>query len=144
MTVNLPPEQIADDPELALVELTVPADSLMNDDGTRGTEVGIFRVASDRLPAPLPDGLDHGFDITVQADADFFDTTAPITFPNMEGLAPGEKVVGRPQDPGSVPRSAFTSNGSGRGLLVSLRSHAAATECFSLRFRRSLPASTQL
>ena len=92
-TVSLPEAQVLEDPDLALVSVTVPADSLINDDSTPGTQVGIFRVASDRLPAPLPDGLNHSFDITVQADAPNFDEPAPVTFPNTEGLTPGEKSL---------------------------------------------------
>lgn len=93
MTVTLPDSQTQGDPDLAMVSLTVPADSLMNDDGSPGTEVGIFRVDSTRLPAPLPDNLDHSFDITIQSDADVFDQPAEITFPNVDGLAPGEQSL---------------------------------------------------
>ena len=93
MTITLPDSQTQNDPDLAMVSLTIPADSLMNEDGSPGTEVGIFRVDSDRLPAPLPDNLNHSFDITVQADAPIFDQPAGITFPNTEGLAPGEKSL---------------------------------------------------
>ena len=89
----LPPEQTAGDPELEKVELTVPPDSLQRADGSMGTQVGIFRVDSDRLPAPLPPGIEHSFDITVQADANIFDVPAPIVFPNSAGLAPGEKSL---------------------------------------------------
>ena len=92
MSVGLPASQTQSDPQLELVSLTVPADSLINDDGTPGTQVGVFKVESDRLPAPLPDGLDHSFDITIQTDAESFDVPAPITFPNLDGLAPGEKT----------------------------------------------------
>ena len=55
--------------------------------------MGIFRVDSDRLPAPLPDGLDHSFDITVQADVANFDTPASVTFPNTDGLLPSEQAL---------------------------------------------------
>ncbi len=93
MTIKLPDTQIADDTDLALVSLTIPANSLVDDDGSPGTTVGIFRVDSDRLPAPLPDGLEHSFDITIQADVSNFDVPAPITFPNVDKLAPGEKTI---------------------------------------------------
>ena len=93
ITVALPDVQTASDPDLELVSLTVPADTLFADDGTPGTKIGVFKVESDRLPAPLPDGLEHSFDITVQADVSNFDEPAPITFPNTEGLAPGEKTL---------------------------------------------------
>ncbi len=92
-TVGLPPSQVGSDPDLAQVKLTVFDGTLINNDRTPGSEVGIFRVDSDRLPAPLPDGLDHSFDITVQADASNFDEPAQITFPNVDGLSPGEKSL---------------------------------------------------
>ena len=90
ITVGLPTEQTAADPELEKVKLEVFPDSLTNEDGSPATEVGIFRVDSARLPAPLPDGLDHSFDITVQADAEFFDTPARITFRTATTLRPGK------------------------------------------------------
>jgi hypothetical protein len=94
MTIGLPQQQIDEDPSLAMVKLTVPAGSLIADDGkTPGKEIGIYRVDSDRLPAPLPFGLNHSFDITVQADVDSFDIPAPIEFPNLDGLAPGAKTL---------------------------------------------------
>jgi hypothetical protein len=73
--------------------LEVPPGSLQGRDGTPGTKVGIFPVDSSRLPTPLPGGLTHRFDITVQADAELFDVPAPITFPNLDGLKPGEKTL---------------------------------------------------
>lgn len=93
MKIHLPQSQIDEDPMLAMVELTLPPGSLIADDGAPGTQIGIYRVDSDRLPAPLPDGLNHSFDITVQADVANFDVPAPITFPNMDGLAPGEQAL---------------------------------------------------
>ena len=54
-------------PELAGVRITVPADALYSDGGARGGMVGIAPVAPDRIPSPLPPGLDlpardHGAD----------------------------------------------------------------------------------
>ena len=93
VTVTLPDSQTANNPDLEMVSLTVPANSLMNEDGSAGTQVGIYRVDSTRLPAPLPNNLNHSFDITVQADAPIFDQPAEMTFPNTDGLAPGEKTL---------------------------------------------------
>ncbi len=75
------------------IQLTVPADSLMSRDGSMGSQVAVFPVDSARLPTPLPDGLIHRFDITVQSDAEFFDTPARITFPNVENLPPRSKTL---------------------------------------------------
>lgn len=94
MVVQLPPSQVEQDPEMANVQLTITANSLKESDGTLATQVGIFRVDSDRLPGPLPDGLSHAFDITVQAEEGaFFDVPAPIAFPNVEGKEPGEQML---------------------------------------------------
>lgn len=82
---------VAQDPNLALMKLTVPANSLYSDDGKRGGEVGIALVPSDRLPSPLPPGLEHDFDITVQSDGALnFDTPAPVCFPNLPDPLSGE------------------------------------------------------
>lgn len=87
-------------PELASIALTVPANSLYANDGTRGGQIGIAPVPSDRLPGPLPEGLTHAFDITVQSDGPTnFDEPAPICFPNLpdpdtgEPLPPGETAA---------------------------------------------------
>ena len=80
------------------VKLEVPPGSLFSDDGTRGGSVGIAPVAPDRLPSPLPEGLDLPLVITVQTNgATNFERPVPVTFPNLpdpktgEKLAPGEK-----------------------------------------------------
>jgi hypothetical protein len=75
------------------IQLTVPADSLIDRYGSMGSRVAVFPVDSARLPTPLPDGLTHRFDITVQSDAEFFDTPARITFPNVENLPAGSKTL---------------------------------------------------
>jgi hypothetical protein len=67
-TVTFPPEVVAATPALAGVSVTVPANSLFADDGTRGGRVGIAPVPPDRLPGPLPPGLEFPLVITVQTD----------------------------------------------------------------------------
>lgn len=76
----------------------VPADSLFANDGTRGGRVGIAPVDPDRLPGPLPQGLEFPIVITVQTDgATNFDVPVAVRFPNLpdpitgETLAPGDK-----------------------------------------------------
>ncbi|MCI0582125.1 MAG: Ig-like domain-containing protein, partial [Chloroflexi bacterium] len=49
-TITFVPEMLAQFPHLEGVEITVPADSLYHDDGTRGGQVGIAPVPPDRLP----------------------------------------------------------------------------------------------
>ncbi len=90
------------DPELLAalvdVQITVPADSLFADDGTRGGMVGIAPVAADRLPGVLPPGLEPPIVITVQTDGPTnFSEPLAACFPNLpdpvtgEVLEPGDK-----------------------------------------------------
>lgn len=91
--VDFPPGVLADNPALAGTELDVPANSLFADDGTRGGKVGIAPVAPDRLPSPLPPGLNLPMVITIQTDgATNFDRPVPITFPNLPDPGTGEKL----------------------------------------------------
>jgi hypothetical protein len=97
--ITFAPSVLAANPQLEGVEITVPANSLFSDDGKRGGLVGIAPVAPDRLPEPLPAGLDHVLDITVQTDGPSnFDRPVPACFPNLPDhsgntFAPGEKAV---------------------------------------------------
>ncbi len=82
--ISFPAAVIARNPALAGVTITVPANSLFSDNGTRGGKVGIAPVPPDRLPAPLPPGLELPIVITVQTDGALnFDQPAPICFPNL-------------------------------------------------------------
>ena len=75
-----------------LLTVEVPADSLTFDDGTPATVVQIFPLATDRIPAPPP-GVDGAIVFSVDAGgAENFDVPAKMTYPNVDGLAPGEKV----------------------------------------------------
>ena len=98
--VTFPPSVIASNPALAGVSMTVPANALYNDNGQRGGKVGIAPVSPDRLPEPLPPGLNFPLVITVQTDgAQNFGQPAPICFPNLPDpttgvkLAPGAKTA---------------------------------------------------
>jgi len=97
-TINLAPSVLEQFPEFADVSITVPANALYSDDGTRGGSVGIAPVPPDRLPGQLPEELNFPVVITVQTDgATNFDQPAPVCFPNLpdpdtgETLAAGEK-----------------------------------------------------
>ncbi|MCI0635017.1 MAG: DUF6531 domain-containing protein, partial [Actinobacteria bacterium] len=91
-TITFVDDLLAQFPHLEGVEIAVPADSLYHDDGTRGGQVGIAPVPSDRLPGRLPPGLDFPIVITVQTDgAENFDVPVPLRMPNLEGLPPGAK-----------------------------------------------------
>ncbi len=96
--ITFPPSVIASNPELAGVTITVPANALFSDNGTRGGSVGIAPVPPDRIPSPLPPGLNFPLVITVQTDGgQNFDRPVPVRFPNLpdpvtgKKLAPGEK-----------------------------------------------------
>jgi hypothetical protein len=98
--ITFPESVIAAYPELEGVSITVPADSLFRDEGVRGGRVGLAPVAPDRLPAPLPPGLEFPLVITVQTDGPSnFDAPVSVRFPNLpdpatnETLLPGEKTA---------------------------------------------------
>lgn len=82
--ISFPPSVVANNPALAGVSITVPANALFSDNGTRGGKVGLAPVPPDRLPGPLPPGLELPLVITVQTDGGLnFDRPAPICFPNL-------------------------------------------------------------
>jgi hypothetical protein len=91
---------LSNNPALAGVSITVPANSLFADNGARGGRVGIAPVAPDRLPEPLPVGLEFPLVITIQTDGPSnFDRPVPVTFPNLPDphtgyvLPPGSKTI---------------------------------------------------
>lgn len=96
--IAFPPEVVAANPALAGTRIDIPANSLFSNDGTRGGRVGIAPVAPDRIPSPLPPGLNLPIVITVQTDGGSnFDRPVPVTFPNLpdpvtgQALLPGQK-----------------------------------------------------
>lgn len=75
---------VRQNPALAGVTITVPANALVGENGAQGGKVGIAPVPPDRLPGPLPPGLEMPIVITVQTDGALnFDRPAPICFPNL-------------------------------------------------------------
>lgn len=97
--IEFPPEVQAQDPTFLDVAITVPPATLFSDDGVRGGSVGIAPVAPDRIPSPLPPGLEFPIVITVQTDGPTnFDQPAPVCLPNMANgprppLSPGGKTA---------------------------------------------------
>lgn len=97
--IHFAPSVLAENPALADVKIVVPPNSLYDNDGKRGGRVGISMVEPTRLPEPLPDGLDHVLDISVQTDGpQNFDRPVPACFPNVPNakgvtLEPGEQAV---------------------------------------------------
>ncbi|QLE56856.1 Ig-like domain-containing protein [Nostoc sp. TCL26-01] len=86
-----------------LTKVTFSPGSARDDQGNAATQAAIIAVAPNRLPAPLPPNVDPKLIISIQAGgpngfsqaggATRFDVPAPIQFPNLEGLAPGEKSL---------------------------------------------------
>ncbi len=91
--VTFPPAVIQQNPALAGVEIRVPPNGLFDDNGNRGGLVGLAPVASDRLPEPLPAGLNHALDISIQTSGpQNFDRPVPARFPNLPDPVTGEKL----------------------------------------------------
>ncbi|HTG43677.1 MAG TPA: dockerin type I domain-containing protein, partial [Verrucomicrobiae bacterium] len=90
-TIGFPPTVLSNNPSLAGVSLTVPANSLFSASGARGGSVGIAPVPPDRLPGPLPTGLNLPLVITVQTSgAENFDRPVPVRFPNLPDPVTGK------------------------------------------------------
>lgn len=83
------------------VKVDYPAGSAIDRNGNPASMGAIIPVPPDRLPAPLPPGQDPKLVISIQALAadgtpltnPSFDTPASVSFPNLEGLSPGEKSL---------------------------------------------------
>ncbi len=98
--ITFPDDVVSRNPDFAGVSITVPANALVNTDGTRGGRIGLAPVSPNRLPEPLPPGLEHVLDISIQTDGpQNFDQPLPARFPNLpdprtrEKLPPGAKTV---------------------------------------------------
>lgn len=91
--ITFPPTVLSNNPALAGVELIVPANALVDDQGNRGGRVGIAPVPADRLPEPLPPGLELPLVFTIQTDGPLnFDEPAPIRLPNLPDPITGERL----------------------------------------------------
>ena len=92
--VGFTPEILKANPGLEGVTVTIPANALFSEFGARGGRVGIAPVAPDRLPEPLPQGLNFPLVITIQTDGpQNLDRPAPVRFPNLPDPTTG-KVLG--------------------------------------------------
>ncbi len=91
--VTFPASVIEANPALAGVEIMVPPNNLFDDNGARGGLIGLAPVASDRLPEPLPAGLVHAIDISIQTSGpQNFDRPVPAKFPNLPDPVTGVKL----------------------------------------------------
>jgi hypothetical protein len=91
--ISFPPSVVSNNPALAGVSVMVPANSLFSANGARGGSVGIAPVPPDRLPGPLPPGLNFPLVITVQTSgAENFDRPVPVRFPNLPDPVTGQRL----------------------------------------------------
>ena len=92
-TVEFPQDVLDQNADLAGTEIVIPPNSLFANDGTRGGRVGIAPVPPERLPEPLPTGLDLPLVITIQTDgATNFDIPAPVRLPNLPDARTGQPL----------------------------------------------------
>ncbi|MFZ1404884.1 MAG: dockerin type I domain-containing protein, partial [Anaerolineae bacterium] len=92
-TITVAPSVIAAHPEFALAHIVVPPNNLFADNGVRGGLVGMAPVPADRLPGPLPPGLDLPIVITVQTSGPSnFDLPVAACFPNLPLPATGQPL----------------------------------------------------
>lgn len=76
------------------VMVDFPPNSAVDNNGKPADQAIIIPVPPDRIPAPLPSNLTPKLVISIQAPgATRFDVPAPVTFPNLDGLKPGEKAL---------------------------------------------------
>jgi len=75
------------------VSLTVPPNTAKDENGNNFTgELSISLVPRELAPVELPDTLDPGLLVTIQPVGVTFSTPVPITFPNIDNLAPGTET----------------------------------------------------
>jgi Glucodextranase, domain B/Carboxypeptidase regulatory-like domain len=77
-------------PELPGFSLTVEKGSALFPNGSRAGTVSATLVHPDKMPMPPAFGQQPRFIVTIQPVGVHFDPPAKITFPNLDGLAPGE------------------------------------------------------
>ena len=79
-------------PDVPGFELTVKANSVTFPDGSKEGYISVTQVHADKVPMVPQIGQQPRFIITIQPPGAVFDPPAPITLPNVDGLAPGEKT----------------------------------------------------
>ncbi len=77
-----------------VMQVTFEAGSAIDDQGNPATQAAIIPVPPNRLPAPLPPGVVPQLVLSIQAEgATNFDVPAQVTFPNVDGLNPGDSSL---------------------------------------------------
>lgn len=96
-TITFPAEVVERNPAFDGVALLVPPNALVSESGVRGGRIGMAPVPPDRLPEPLPEGLNLRLVITIQTDGpQNFDQPVPVRFPNLP-----DPVTGQVRAPGT-------------------------------------------
>ena len=94
------------------VELDIPADAVVNDDGTTFTgSITVSQVPRNLAPVSLPEQFNPSMLITIQPAGILFSTPAQISFPNSDALPSGAEVDIYSIDPDS---GVFVVTGRGR------------------------------
>ena len=76
------------------LQITIAPGTAVDDQGNAAQQAVVIPVPPDRLPAPLPPFANPQLVVSVQVPgATNFDVPAPITLPNLDGLAPGSKAT---------------------------------------------------
>lgn len=74
------------------MELFIEPFAAIDEFGSPATSATLVPVPADRLPGPLPLDVDTDLVISIQAPgATNFDVPAAVTFPNVDGLPPGQR-----------------------------------------------------
>ncbi len=76
------------------VVVSIAPGAARDDFGVAATTATVVPVPPDRLPGPLPEGLNPSLVISIQTPgATNFDVPAAVRFPNVDGLPPGSKAT---------------------------------------------------
>ena len=76
--------------EVPWFSLTIAPNSVTFPDGSKSGVISVTVVHSDKIPMVPNFGQQPRFIVTIQPSGAIFDPPAPITLPNVDGLAPGE------------------------------------------------------
>jgi hypothetical protein len=79
-------------PDVPGLAMTVAPGSVTFTDGSKRGTVSITPVHNDRVPMMPTSGLQPRLVVTIQPAGAHFDPPAPITYPNVDGLPPGQTV----------------------------------------------------
>jgi len=93
VTINPGATTVVSNPNLPGVSVTIPAGTAKNADGTLYTgSLSISPVPEYGRPESRPVELRPGLSITIQPAGITLDPPAPLTFPNVDNLAPGDEL----------------------------------------------------